>query len=111
MKRCTTMMVLVLVLCQGVGYSAEPEPPAQAQEPNLYDHYRSLKWMQESLAGRSLEEQTRLQPRLQQVEQQACDRLTRDGQELVPKEEYRRQGGDEFLIFVLQFEQHCQSQR
>lgn len=111
MKRCTVMILLVLLLCPGVGYSAESEQPAQAQEPKLYDHYRSLKQMQESLAGRSLEEQTRLQPNLQRAEQQACDRLRRDGQERVPKEEYLRQGGDEFLIFIAQFEQHCQAQR
>jgi hypothetical protein len=107
MKQCTVMILIVLVLCQGAGYSAEPEPPAQTQEPRLYDHYRSLKQMQESLAGRSLEEQTRLQPHLQQTEQQACDRLRRERQELVPIEEYRHQGGDEFLIFIAQFEQHC----
>lgn len=111
MKRCTVMILLVLLLCPGVGHSAAPEPPAQAQEPKLYDHYRSLKQMQESLAGRSLEEQTRLQPHLQRAEQQACARLNRERQEQVPKEEYRRQGGDEFLIFVLQFEQHCQAAR
>ncbi len=109
MKQCMVMILLVLLLCPGAGYSAEPEPPAQVQDPKLYDHYRSLKQMQESLAGRSLEEQTRLQPHLQRAEQLACDRLKREQRELVPKEEYRRQGGDEFLIFVLQFEQHCQT--
>jgi hypothetical protein len=111
MKRCTAIILLVLVLCPGVGYSAEPEQPAQAQEPKVYDHYLSLKQMQESLAGRSLEEQTRLQPHLQRVERQACDQLRRDRQERVSVEEYRRQGGDEFLIFIAQFEQHCQAQR
>ncbi|MBH0178254.1 MAG: hypothetical protein HP491_10405 [Nitrospira sp.] len=111
MKRCPVMILLVLLLCPGVGYSTEPEPPAQATEPQLYDHYLSLKRMQESLAARSLEEQTRLQPHLQQAERKACDRLRRERQEHVPKEDYRRQGGDEFLIFVLQFEQHCQTAR
>ena len=111
MKRCIVIILLVLLLCPGAGYSAESEQPAQAQEPKLYDHYRSLKQMQGSLAGRSLEEQTRLQPHLQRIEQQACDRLRRDGQERVPKEEYLRQGGDEFLIFIAQFEQHCQAAR
>jgi hypothetical protein len=111
MKRCTAMILLVLVLCPWAAYSAEPEPPAQAQEPKVYDHYLSLKQMQESLAGRSLEEQTRLQPHLQRVERQACDQLRRDRQERVSVEEYRRQGGDEFLIFIAQFEQHCQAQR
>lgn len=111
MKRYTVMILLVLLLCPNAGYSAEPEPPAQAQEPQLYDHYRSLKQMQESLVGRSLEEQTRLQPHLQQAEQQACVQLRRDRQERVPKEEYLRQGGDEFLIFIAQFEQHCEAVR
>lgn len=111
MKRYTVMILLVLFLCPSVGYSAEPEPTAQAQEPQLHDHYRSLKRMQESLAGRSLEEQTRLQPHLQRAEQRACDRLRRDRQERVSIEEYRRQGGDEFLIFIAQFEQHCQAAR
>lgn len=111
MKRCTVMILFLLFLCPGVGYSADPEPPAKAQEPKLYDHYLSLKQMQESLSSRSIEEQTRLQPQLQRAEQQACDRLKRERQEQVPKEEYRQQGGDEFLIFVLQFEQHCQAAR
>lgn len=111
MKRCAVMILFVLLLCPGAGYSAEPELPAQANEPQLYDHYLSLKRMQESLAGRSLEEQTRLQPHLQLAERQACDRLRRERLESVPKEDYRRQGGDEFLIFVLQFEQHCQAAR
>ncbi|MBH0196685.1 MAG: hypothetical protein HP494_14105 [Nitrospira sp.] len=81
------------------------------RKPRLYDHYLALKRMQESLAGRSLEEQARLQPEINQAERKACARLNRERQERVPKEDYRSQGGDEFLIFVLQFELHCQAAR
>lgn len=65
--------------------------------------------MQESLAGRSLEEQTRLQPQIWLAEQQACERVRRERQERVPKEEYRQQGGGEFLVFAQQLEQYCQT--
>ena len=106
------LVLLVLLLCPAVVYSAETEPPrAQTEEPKLYDHYLSLKRMQESLAGRSLEEQTRLQPQIQRAEQQACERVRRERQEQVPKEEYRQQGGDEFLVFAQQLEQYCQTIR
>jgi hypothetical protein len=67
--------------------------------------------MQESLAGRSLEEQTRLQPQIQRAERQACERVRRERQERVPKEEYRQQGGDEFLVFAQQLEQYCETIR
>ena len=105
-------ILLVVFLCPGSVYSAETgPPPTQAGEPKLYDHYHSLKRMQESLAGRSLEEQTRLQPQIQRAEQQACERVRRERQERVPKEEYRQQGGDEFLVFAQQLEQYCQTIR
>jgi len=103
-------LLLMFLLCPGAVYSAETVPPlTQSEEPKLYDHYLSLKRMQESLAGRSLEEQTRLQPQIQRAERQACQRLRRERQENVPKEEYRRQGGDQFLVFAQQFEQYCQT--
>ena len=105
-------VLLVFLLCPAVVYSAETKPaPAQTEEPKLYDHYLSLKRMQESLAGRSLEEQTRLQPQIQRAERQACERVRRERQERVPKEEYRQQGGDEFLVFAQQLEQYCQTIR
>ena len=105
-------VLLVFLLCPGVVYSAETEPPpTQTEEPKLYDHYLSLKRMQESLAGRSLEEQTRLQPQIRRAEQQACERVRRERQERVPKEEYRQQGGDEFLVFAQQLEQYCEAIR
>lgn len=51
-------ILLGILLCPVAVFSAESELPlAQAEEPKLYDHYLGLKRMQESLAGRSLEEQ------------------------------------------------------
>ncbi len=82
--------------------------PAQ-QEPRLYDHYLALKQMQESLAGRSLEEQARLQPQIDRAEQKAYEQVRREREERVPKEDYRRQGGDQFLVFAQQLEQYCLS--
>ena len=41
----------------------------------------------------------------------ACERLRKERQEGVPKEDYRREGGDEFLVFALQFEQYCETIR
>ena len=103
-------VLLVFLMCPAAVYSAETEPPpTQTAEPKLYDHYLSLKRMQESLAGRSLEEQARLQPQIQRAEQQACERVRRERRERVPKEEYRRQGGDQFLVFAQQFEQYCET--
>ena len=89
-------------------YAAEADTsPNVTPEPNLYDHYVSMKQMQEHLAGRSLEEQAKLQPQIQRAQQQACARLQKDHQERIPREEYRRQGGDEFLVFSLELEQWC----
>ncbi|HKY56203.1 MAG TPA: hypothetical protein VJM08_17935 [Anaerolineales bacterium] len=94
-----------------VSYAAEDVPPAAEQEPNLYDHYVALKRMQERLAGRSLEEQAKLQPQIERAQGKACARLRKDRQERVPREEYRQQGGDEFLVFSLELEQWCQTSR
>ena len=105
-------VLLVFLMCPVVVYSAETEsPPTQTEEPKLYDHYLSLMRMQESLAGRSLEEQVRLQPQIQRAEQQACERVRRDRQERVPKEEYRQQRDDQFLVFAQQLEQYCEAIR
>jgi hypothetical protein len=97
------VLCIVPVLCL-----AEPEtarPPSS--EPNLYHHFLSMKRMQEGLPGRSLEEQARLQPHIHRAERKACERLMKDRRERVPKEHYRQQGGDEFLVFAQQFEQYC----
>ena len=105
-------VLLMFLLCPGAVYSAETEPlPTPAEESKLYDHYLSLKRMQESLAGRPLEEQARLQPQIQRAEERACQRLRKERRERVPKEEYRQQGGDQFLVFAQQFEQYCETIR
>lgn len=98
-------MILTASVC---GAESQPAP---AQEPTLYDHFHSLKQMQESLASRSLEDQARMQPQIQRAEQKACQRLRRERREQVSKEDYRRQGGDEFLVFAQQFEQYCETIR
>ena len=83
--------------------------PAQLDEPKLYDQFLGLKRMQESLAGRSLEEQGKLQPRIQGAERRARERIKKERREGVSREDYRRDGGDEFLVFSLQLEQYCQT--
>lgn len=106
------LILLVIFLSPVTVFSAEPEPPpAHAEEPELYDHYLALKRMQESLAGRSLEEQAKLQPKIQRAEGKACDRFRKERREGVPKEDYRSQGGDEFLVFSHQLEQYCNTLR
>jgi len=105
------MALLVFLLYPMALYSAETETPPAQKEPRLYDHYLALKHMQESMAGRSLDEQARLQPQINRAERQACEQVRRERQERVPKEEYRRQGGDQFLIFAQQLEQYCLSIR
>ena len=108
MKMLALCFLLMLpVLC----WAESDLDQSQTQEPNLYDHYVSLKRMEESLAGRSLEEQTRLQPQIQRAEQKACDRLRKERQDHVPKEQYRQQGGDQFLVFAQQLEQYCEISR
>ena len=113
MKRCNVrkMVLLMLLLSPGAVYSAETETPPAQKEPRLYDHYLALKHLQESMAGRSLDEQARLQPQINRAERQACEQVRRERQERVPKEEYRRQGGDQFLVFAQQLEQYCFSIR
>lgn len=102
----------VLLLLPSAVSSAEPEVGrTETPEPTLYDHYHSLKRMQESLAGRSLEEQSRMQSQIQRAERRACDRLRKERSEGVPKEDYRSQGGDEFLVFSHQLEQYCNTLR
>jgi hypothetical protein len=103
-----TLILLLSLLCPVALYAAEPETSSTQREPRLYDHYLNLQRMQESLAGRSLEEQARLQPQINRAEQKACEQVRRERQEGVPKEDYRQQGGDQFLVFAQQLEQYCQ---
>ncbi|HSE58367.1 MAG TPA: hypothetical protein VLA99_06675 [Nitrospiraceae bacterium] len=84
---------------------AEDDTP----QPELYDHYRGLQQMQQSLLRRSPEEQARLQPQMQRAEREACRQLARERLANVSPRRYRQQGGDEFVAFVLQFEQYCRT--
>jgi hypothetical protein len=101
------VLCMVVMLPAAVGL-AETESPG-TQEAKLYDHYIALQKMQQTLFQRSPEDQTQLQPQIQRAERQACQRLQKERQGRVTKEEYRRQGGDQFLAFVQQFEQYCQT--
>ena len=105
-------VLLAFLLCPAVVYSAEPEPPpTQAGEPKLYDHFVGMQQTQERLSQRPPEEQKLLQPQIRRAELQACQRLRQDRQEGVREDEYRRQGGDEFVAYALQFEQYCKTLR
>jgi hypothetical protein len=95
-------------MCSVIALAANGETPSKPnQEPTLHDHYVSLKIMQERLAGRTLDEQAKLQPQIQRAQQKACQRLRKDHQERIPREQYRQQGGNEFLVFSLELEQWC----
>jgi hypothetical protein len=109
------------LLCPIKLYAAEASAPPAPQEgeasetprdePRLYDHYVSLKRMQEHLAGRSLEDQAKLQPQIQRAQRKACEQLRKDHSERISRDEYRREGGNEFLVFSLELEQWCQTSR
>lgn len=103
------MALFMLLLSPVAVYSAETEAPPAQKEPRLYDHYLALKRLQESLAGRSLDEQARLQPQIDRAERRACEQVWREREEGMSKEDYRRQGGDQFLVFAQQLEQYCLS--
>ncbi len=104
------LFLLAIFLFPVAALSAETDPaPTQSEEPKLYDHYLGLKRMQENLAGLSFEEQAKLQPQIQRAERRACKRIRKERREGVPREDYRREGGDEFLVFSLQLEQYCQT--
>lgn len=105
------LLLLVILLCSVATSSAETDTPPGQKELRLYDHYVILQRMQETMAGHSLEEQARLQPQINRAERQACEQVRREREEGVPKEEYRQQGGDQFLVFAQQIEQYCQISR
>lgn len=104
-------LTLVLIAWTAIGLAENELSLSKVQEPRLYDHYLALKRMQESIAGRSLEEQARLQPYINLAERRACEQVRRERQEGVPKEDYRQQGGGQFLVFAQQLEQYCLSIR
>lgn len=106
--RYLLVALIVGLLCSGLTDTivhAEPETPP----PPLYEQYRGLQHMQQSLLSRSPEEQARLQPQVQQAERQACRQLAQERRANISRDHYRQQGGDEFVAFVLQFEQYCQT--
>jgi hypothetical protein len=83
------------------------EPPSR--EPKLYDYQLDLKSMLESVATHSLEEQATLQLRIRAAERRACQQMSNERRDGVPRVEYRRDGGDEFLVFSLKLEKYCQT--
>ena len=105
-------VLLVFLMCPVAVYSAETgPPPTQTEEPKLYEHFVGMRQTQERLSQRPPEEQERLQPQIRRAELQACQRLRQDRQEGVREDEYSRQGGDEFVAYVLQFERYCETLR
>ena len=106
-----SLLVLALLLCPVALYAEEVDTQPAQKEPRLYDHYLALQHMQESLARRSLEEQARLQPEINQIEQRACQQVRREREVQVPREQYRREGGDSFFVFAEMLEQYCQTVR
>lgn len=105
-------VLLVLLLCPAAVYSAETDvSKTQAEEPKLHDHFVEMQQTQARLSQRSPEEQSRLQPQIRRAELQACQRLRKDRQEGVREDDYHRQGGDEFVANVLQFERYCETLR
>jgi len=106
------LVLLVFMMCPVGAYSADTEPPStQTEGPKFYEHYLSMQRMQENLAGRSLDEQARLQPQIRRAEQQACQQLNTERREGVLDEEYHRQGGYQFLAFAQDFERYCETLR
>ena len=100
--------VLCCCLIFPVAVCLAETPVTKSQEPQLYDHMLGMQQTQEQLLRRSPEDQERLQPQIRRAELQACQRLRQDRQEGVQEDEYRRQGGDVFVAYVLQFEQYCE---
>jgi hypothetical protein len=91
---------------------AETESPTtQTREPELYDHFVAMQQTEQRLSQLSPEEQERLQSKVRKEELRACQRLRQDRQEGVQDDDYRRQGGDIFIGYVLQFEKYCETLR
>lgn len=106
-------ILCVVVIMFPVAISlAQTEPSViQTPEPDLYDHFVAMQQTQERLSRLSLEEKERLQPKIRRSELQACQRLRQDQQEGVREDDYRRQGGEVFVAYVLQFEKYCETLR
>ena len=55
-----TVALCLFLVCAATSSWAESDPQnLKVKEPTLFDHYHALKGMQQSLAGRSPEEQLR----------------------------------------------------
>ena len=104
----TFALCLYLIFPVAACFAETETPTAKTPEPQLYDYMLGMRQTQEQLLRRSPEEQERLRPQIRRAELQACQRLKQDRQEGVQEDEYRRQGGDVFVGYVLQFEQYCE---
>ncbi len=100
-------LIFPVALCLA---QTDPYTP-QEQEPELYDHFVAMQQTEQRLSQLSPEEQERLQPKIRKAELRACQRLRQDRQEGVQDDDYRRQGGDAFIGYVLQFEKYCETLR
>jgi len=107
----TLTLCFLLVMPGGLCLAETDSTMLQTQEPQLYDHFVGMQQTQERLSQRSLEEQERLQSKVREAELRACQRLRRDRQEGVLEEDYRRQGGEAFVAYVMQFEKYCETLR
>lgn len=107
----TFALCLFLMVPGGVCMAETVPTTPQTQGPELYDHFMGMQQTQERLSQRSQEEQERLHPRVRQAERQACQRLRQDRQNGVREDDYRRQGGEEFVAYALQFERYCETLR
>jgi hypothetical protein len=80
-----------------------------AGDTDMYHQYQGLQQLQRDLLQRPVEQQQRLQPMVRQAERQACARLRQDQRRRTSLEGYYLQGGDQFVAFVLQFDQYCKT--
>lgn len=104
--------ILVVLIISAAVCSAETDSSdKQMRDPELYEHFSGMKKTQENLSKLSLDEQQRLQPKIRRAERAACQRLRKDKQEGVGSEDYRGQGGEEFVAYVQQFERYCETLR
>lgn len=102
--------IFVMLSC-GVVLAESQETRPQTREPELFDHFVAMQETQERLSKLPPEEQERLQSKVRQAELRACQRLKKDRQDGVQDEDYRRQGGNEFVAYALQFEKYCETLR
>jgi hypothetical protein len=105
------MLFFLFVLSCGAALAETQAIAPQTKDPELYDHFVAMQETQERLSRLSPEEQERIQPEIRQAELRACQRLRKDRQEGMRDEDYRRQGGNDFVAYALQFEKYCETLR